>query len=113
MFGLKMTYNYSQRTDKYCQNSSVAQKTWVVFLQLNEITPFIDGSLFYGPGKAWTDAIREFKRGYLKVRDPSTYDNIKEQFPADNDIRLPFANPPPPADHYLKPVSRFYSRFFE
>ncbi|XP_078313072.1 dual oxidase 2-like isoform X3 [Crassostrea virginica] len=76
--------------------------------QLNEITPFIDGSLFYGPGKAWTDAIREFKHGYLKVRDPSMYDNIKEQFPADNDIRLPFANPPPPADHFLKPVSRFY-----
>ncbi|XP_062578537.1 dual oxidase 2-like isoform X2 [Saccostrea cucullata] len=76
--------------------------------QLNEITPFLDGTLFYGPGKAWTDAIREFKRGYLKVKDPSTYDDITKQFPADNDIRLPFANPPPPADHYLKPVKRFF-----
>ncbi|XP_048733941.2 dual oxidase 2-like isoform X2 [Ostrea edulis] len=76
--------------------------------QLNEITPFIDGTLFYGPGKAWTDAIREFKHGYLKVRDPNTYDDIKSQFPANNDIRLPFANPPPPADHFLKPVSRFF-----
>lgn len=76
--------------------------------QLNEITPFIDGTLFYGPGKAWTDAIREFKHGYLKVRDPSTYNHTRKQFPADNDIRLPFANPPPPADHYLKPVNRFF-----
>ncbi|XP_061164792.1 dual oxidase 2-like [Saccostrea echinata] len=76
--------------------------------QLNEITPFLDGTLFYGPGKAWTDAIREFKHGFLKVKDPSTYDDVRKQFPADNDIRLPFANPPPPADHYLKPVKRFF-----
>jgi len=75
--------------------------------QLNEITPFIDGTLFYGPAKAWTDAIRSFKDGRLKAMDES--DNIKDSFPAKNDIRLPFANPPPPRDHILKPVHRFLS----
>ena len=78
--------------------------------QLNEITPYIDGTLFYGPGKGWTDAIREFRHGYLKAKDPSTLDNkfYSRQYPADNDIRLPFANPPNPRDHKLNPVSRFF-----
>lgn len=92
---------------------NIKTKKFFSLIQLNEITPFIDGTLFYGPGKAWTDAIREFKHGYLKVRDPSTYNHTRKQFPADNDIRLPFANPPPPADHYLKPVNRFFSTFIQ
>lgn len=92
---------------------NIKTKKFFSLIQLNEITPFIDGTLFYGPGKAWTDAIREFKHGYLKVRDPSTYNHTTKQFPADNDIRLPFANPPPPADHYLKPVNRFFSTFIQ
>ncbi|KAK3098032.1 hypothetical protein FSP39_015507 [Pinctada imbricata] len=78
--------------------------------QLNEITPYIDGTLFYGPGKAWTDAIREFRFGYLKAKVPSSLDNrqYNVQFPADNDIRLPFANPPNPRDHELNPVKRYF-----
>ena len=68
----------------------------------------MDGTLFYGPGKAWTDAIREFTGGKLKADDPNK--PVTEQFPTPNDIRLPFANPPPPADHFLKPVSRFFSK---
>ncbi|KAK3099000.1 hypothetical protein FSP39_025146 [Pinctada imbricata] len=74
--------------------------------QINEISPYIDGTLFYGPGKTWTDAIREFKGGRLLADDSSK--PIQEQFPAPNNIRLPFANPPPPRDHYLKPTSRFF-----
>ncbi|KAK3766013.1 hypothetical protein RRG08_002256 [Elysia crispata] len=71
--------------------------------QLNEITPYMDGTLFYGPGKAAEDAIRSFKDGFLKT----TSQNIKESFPQINSIRLPYANPPSPRDHQLKPVSRF------
>ncbi|XP_033750428.1 dual oxidase 2-like isoform X2 [Pecten maximus] len=73
--------------------------------QLNEITPYIDGTLIYGPARAWTDAIREFKGGRLKARDPNA--SIKDSFPAENTIRLPFANPPAPRQHKLRPVSRF------
>lgn len=77
--------------------------------QLNEITPYIDGTLMYGPGKAWTDAIREFKGGRLKAKVPDPErKKINESFPADNDIRLPFANPPAPRDHFLRPVNRFW-----
>ncbi|KAL4227430.1 hypothetical protein ACF0H5_012874 [Mactra antiquata] len=77
--------------------------------QLNEITPYIDGNLMYGAGKAWTDSIRELSEiypGRLKAQDPSV--PIKDSFPADNDIRLPMANPPPPREHELKPVGRFW-----
>ncbi|XP_060062787.1 dual oxidase 2-like [Ylistrum balloti] len=73
--------------------------------QLNEITPYIDGTLIYGPARAWTDAIRSFKDGKLKARDPNA--PIKDSFPAENTIRLPFANPPAPRQHILRPVSRF------
>ncbi|XP_069137726.1 dual oxidase 2-like isoform X3 [Argopecten irradians] len=73
--------------------------------QLNEITPYLDGTLIYGPARAWTDAIRAFKDGKLKARDPNA--TIKDSFPAENTIRLPFANPPAPRQHLLRPVSRF------
>ncbi|XP_021358388.1 dual oxidase 2-like isoform X2 [Mizuhopecten yessoensis] len=73
--------------------------------QLNEITPYLDGTLIYGPAKAWTDAIRAFKDGKLKASNPD--DPIKDSFPAKNTIRLPFANPPAPRQHTLRPVSRF------
>ena len=36
--------------------------------QINEISAFIDGTLMYGPNKAWTDAIRSFKDGRLLVK---------------------------------------------
>ncbi|XP_052282724.1 dual oxidase 2-like isoform X1 [Dreissena polymorpha] len=77
--------------------------------QLNEITPYIDGTLMYGPGKAWTDAIRELSethKGRLKGLDPSV--PVKDSFPALNDLLLPFANPPPPREHNMKPVKRFW-----
>lgn len=63
----------------------------------------------YGPNKAWSDVLRLFKGGRMKSlqdTDPSAMN-----FPAVNIKRLPFANPPPPRDHYLKPVKRFYSKF--
>ncbi|KAL3865900.1 hypothetical protein ACJMK2_043248 [Sinanodonta woodiana] len=73
--------------------------------QLSEITPFLDGQLIYGPAKAWTDAIREFRGGRLLGTNPA---EIMMDFPVDNNIRLPFANPPVTKDHQLKPVRRFY-----
>jgi len=87
--------------------------TWRVFyFQLNEVTPFFDGNLMYGPNKAWSDTLRLFKDGLLAATndstDPSALDRDR-YFPALNDIRLPFANPPPPRDHVLKPVKRFHS----
>jgi len=87
---------------------------WCV--QLNEVTPFFDGNLMYGPNKAWTDAIRLFKDGLLAATndstDPAALDRDR-YFPAINDIRLPFANPSPPRDHVLKPIKRFYSKNFD
>ena len=81
--------------------------------QINEVTPFIDGNIMYGPNKAWADAIRSFKDGLLAATndstDPSDLDRDR-YFPAINDIRLPFANPSPPRDHVLKPIRRFYSK---
>lgn len=67
--------------------------------QLNEITPWIDGGLMYGTSKAWADALRSFVNGTLAG---------SSEYPAYNEIRLPMANPPPPRDHYLKPVTRFF-----
>jgi dual oxidase len=63
----------------------------------------------YGPGKAWTDAIREFKGGRLLAKNLNA--PINESFPADNDIRLPYANPPPPRDHVLRPVNRMWRKY--
>jgi dual oxidase len=71
--------------------------------QINEITPYIDGSLVYSASKATEDALREFKGGRLWANTTV----IEDSFPVVNDIRLPLANPPPPRDHVLRPVSRF------
>lgn len=67
----------------------------------------------YGIGKTWADALRSFKAGRLS----STRDDLETQrkydnkdFPAVNNIRLPMANPPPPRDHYLKNVNRFFRK---
>jgi dual oxidase len=70
----------------------------------------MDGGLVYGPNKAWTDAIREFKDGLLQI------DEVKGpyggDFPKNNSIRLPFINPPPPRDHpQIKPIKRFNSKW--
>jgi dual oxidase len=70
--------------------------------QLNEITPWFDGGLVYGTTKAWADALRSHSGGKLAC------DDLDCKYPQRNSIGLPMANPPPPADHYLKPVQRFY-----
>ncbi|XP_078316138.1 dual oxidase 2-like [Crassostrea virginica] len=78
--------------------------------QLNEITPYLDGQLMYGPARTWTDAIREFKGGRLLRLDPNK--GIADSLPAINNIRLPFANPPNPRENTrerrLLPVARFW-----
>lgn len=78
--------------------------------QLNEITPWIDGGLMYGVGKTWADALRSFSKGKMAstLGDEDNPDYKDKDFPAVNKIRLPMANPPPPIDHYLKPVNRFW-----
>ena len=79
------------------------------------MSPYFDGSLIYGPNKAWTDAIRLFKDGLLASTNDSTDSDAPDKdknFPALNDVQLPFANPPPPRDHVLKPVKRFFSKFY-
>lgn len=63
----------------------------------------------YGPNKAWADALRSFKGGRLAAANDT--DDEEGYYPALNDIRLPMANPPPPRDHKLKPISRFYSQY--
>lgn len=83
--------------------------------QLNEITPWIDGGLIYGPVKAWTDSLRSFQRGKLAFQGPLGEDEgintaIEDQLPIRNDVGLPFANPSPPANHTLVPVNRFWSK---
>ncbi|KAL1420959.1 hypothetical protein MTO96_004326 [Rhipicephalus appendiculatus] len=69
--------------------------------QINEITPWIDGGLTYGTSKTWADTLRSFRCGKLAS-------SHKGQFPVENSIRLPMANPPPPRFHRLRPVSRFF-----
>ena len=81
-------------------------------MQLNEITPWLDGGLVYGPVKTWTDAIRAFNKGYLTILGDKniTTAPISDMFPARNDIGLPLANPTPPANASLFPVNRFWSK---
>ncbi|XP_013378732.1 dual oxidase 2-like isoform X2 [Lingula anatina] len=87
----------------------------------------MDGGLMYGVGKAWADALRSFCGGRLASTN-ETCDkyklggnkavtitsneeegtNYSTEYPAFNDVRLPMANPPPPRDHYIKEVKRFF-----
>lgn len=67
----------------------------------------------YGIGKTWADALRLLKKGRMR----STNDDEKTRkeyngtdYPAVNNVRLPMANPPPPRDHYLKNVNRFFRK---
>lgn len=84
-------------------------------MQLNEITPWLDGGLMYGFTKAWADALRSFKGGRLA----SQYYNeeagtgtppINMSVPVINNIGLPLANPPPPANQSLHIVNRFWRK---
>lgn len=75
----------------------------------------------YGIGKTWADALRLLKGGrLLSTKDQAERGELEEDekqygdkdFPAVNNIRLPMANPPPPRDHYLKNVKRFFRELF-
>ena len=73
-------------------------------LQLNEISPWFDGGLMYGPNKAWADTLRLFAGGQLAYQLDGTVrtdaltsiNDIRRSLPPPNVIGLPFANPPPP-----------------
>ncbi|XP_046745897.1 dual oxidase 1-like [Diprion similis] len=82
--------------------------------QLNEITPYLDGGLIYGTTKAWSDVLRTNKDGKIDPKGLLATSN-DELFPIINNVRLPMANPPPPANHHryitqhsTEPVNRFY-----
>lgn len=88
------------------------------FLQLNEITPWIDGGLTYGTSKAWSDQLRLYKNGTLAPHGllATTPDGL---FPEINTLRLPMANPPPPVHHStytekheIAKVNRFFSKLY-
>lgn len=86
-------------------------------LQLNEITPWMDGGLVYGSFKAWADVLRTFINGTLAYHPSPPFangaqireDDFANQVPPINDPGLPFINPPPPANHTLLEVNRFWS----
>lgn len=87
-------------------------------MQLNEITPWLDGGLMYGFTKAWADALRSFRGGrlvsqFFDGRDfPEGSDPpIPQSVPLVNNIGLPLANPPPPANQSLHIVNRFWREF--
>ena len=69
--------------------------------QFNEISPWIDGTLMYGPNKPWSDVVRSFQNGTLaeNATNPG--------YPIDNSIGLPIANPPVPYYHKLLSAKRF------
>ncbi|CAH0562068.1 unnamed protein product [Brassicogethes aeneus] len=82
--------------------------------QLNEITPYIDGGLFYGITKQWSDQLRTYANGTLDQNGKlaSSHNGL---FPEYNNQSLPMANPPPPTNHdiYVKQhetdsVKRFF-----
>uniref|UniRef100_A0A0B7AIC9 NAD(P)H oxidase (H2O2-forming) n=1 Tax=Arion vulgaris TaxID=1028688 RepID=A0A0B7AIC9_9EUPU len=95
--GLEMPFRRARFDQRTGYSSNNPRK------QLNEITPYLDGSVIYGAGKSLEDALREFKDGRLLT----TSKEIKSSWPVYNNIRLPFANPPSPRDHFLRPVTRF------
>jgi hypothetical protein len=83
---------------------------------LNEITPYLDGGLFYGISKQWADQLRTYENGTIDPDGRLAYSHDK-LFPAYNKERLPMANPPPPfyhsmfvKSHETLPVSRFFSK---
>ncbi|CAD6227223.1 GSCOCT00006031001.3-RA-CDS [Cotesia congregata] len=82
--------------------------------QLNEITPFLDGGLIYGTTKAWSNYLRMYSNGKLDQNGLLAFSH-GGKFPEYNTIRLPMANPPPPARHglytnrhYTEEVERFF-----
>ncbi len=47
-------------------------RNWSVTAKFNEITPYLDGGLFYGTEKAWSDALRSFSDGLLASADETS-----------------------------------------
>lgn len=100
-------------------------------LQLNEISPWFDGGLMYGPNKAWADTLRLFSGGQLayqlngvvRTEPLNNLNDIRRSLPPPNVIGLPFANPPPPilsasipeedGLDRLMSVNRFWSEFLD
>lgn len=83
-------------------------------LQLNEITPFLDGGLIYGTSKAWSDVLRTNSSGILQADGQLASSHFG--YPDYNTVRLPMANPPPPihhhqyvSRHYTESVTRYFS----
>ncbi|KAA8490680.1 Dual oxidase [Porphyridium purpureum] len=79
--------------------------------QLNEISAWIDGTLFYGPFKAWADTLRAYDeerpgRFACLVDEESGVENCN--LPALNTIGLPIVNPPPPTLRDVRPAERFF-----
>ncbi|KAJ3340743.1 Dual oxidase 1 [Gonapodya sp. JEL0774] len=70
-------------------------------VQINEITPWIDGGLVYGTARAWSDALRTHVGGTLAT-------DASGKFPQYNDVGLPMFNPAPPRDHKLKSPFRIH-----
>lgn len=99
--------------------------------QLNEISPWFDGGLMYGPNKAWADTLRLFAGGQLAYQLNGVVgtapllnlSEIRRSLPPPNVIGLPFANPPPPilsasipeqdGLDRLMSVNRFWSELLE
>ena len=80
-------------------------------MQLNEITPWLDGGLMYGVVKAWADALRSLRNGRLvTLNESGEFPPIAGSLPAENTVGLPLANPPPPANNSLFIVNRFWSK---
>ncbi|XP_030832129.1 dual oxidase 1 isoform X2 [Strongylocentrotus purpuratus] len=77
--------------------------------QLNEITPWFDGGLVYGTTKAWADALRSFKDGRLADNGEI---GGEPQFPEQNTLGLPMANPPNPIAEGAARLQRS-ERFFK
>ena len=77
--------------------------------QLNVNTPWFDGALIYGPGKAWTNIIRAFTRGELAADQQDL--QLANMFPVLNSkVLLPLSNMPPPANHSLFSSGRFWGK---
>lgn len=86
-----------------------------MILQLNEITPFLDGGLIYGTSKAWSDILRTQANGTIAPHGQLA--SSQPLYPEYNNIRLPMANPPPPihhhqyiTQHYTEEVTRYFSK---
>ena len=80
-------------------------------MQLNEITPWLDGGLMYGVTKTWADTLRNLRNGRLASLDETDdFPMIAGSLPIENTVGLPMANPPPPANNSLFPVNRFWSK---